>query len=224
MSQLSVANFFAVQSCCFGPAVTINRTRLALRIVSGVAVLIFGKFTAGRAWLAAAVDHLGIVTFDGLVEVVDALGTVTLCTPHVRESNRDLLPEGCSVADGATALPWLRSRQTQELVDGEWRFVEGVGDLARIERQQDLLLALLAKPKTMRSPTTLAAVVTDLGDALQLDESFSLGDAIGAAWRLRAVPIAEFRRLTVSVEAFATADGHLAARPTKPFLELIAGT
>lgn len=178
---------------------------------------------AVESYTGVPVDHFGIITFDALVEVVDALDGVTLCTPHaLREADRDLLPEGCSVADGATTLAWIRSRRTQEFVDGEWRFVEGVSDLTRIERQQDLLFALLARLKTMRSPATLAAVVTDLGDAVQLDESFSLGEAIGVAWKLRGVPTGQIRRYTVPVEPFATEDGHLAARPTVPFLELIA--
>lgn len=189
-----------------------------------------GELISGAELVALAVedytgvpvDHFGIVNFDGLVGVVDAVGGVTICVQYaLRETTTDLLPEGCSAADGATALAWIRSRQTQEYVEGEWRFVEGISDLSRIQRQQELLFALLAKLKTMRSPTALTAVVTDLGDALQLDEGFSLGEAIGMAWQLRGTSTADFRQLTVPVEAFVTDEGIFMARPTMTFSELI---
>ncbi len=41
------------------------------------------------------------------------------------------LPAGCTVADGPMTLSWVRSRHTRELVDGVWRRMEGVNDLAR---------------------------------------------------------------------------------------------
>jgi len=97
------------------------------------------------------VDHFAMFGFDAFVEVIDTIGGVEICVDHaLREGGSDLLPEGCSVVDGTTALRWVRSRGTQEFVDGEWRFVEGVSDLSRARRQQTLMFAMLAKLKTMR--------------------------------------------------------------------------
>lgn len=190
---------------CGGLASGVNLVALAVEDFTGIAV-----------------DHLALVNFDALVGAVDAVGGVTLCVEYAqREQTVELLPEGCSLADGATALAWIRSRQTQEYVDGEWRFVEGVGDLARIERQQSLLFALLAKLKSMRSPTTLTAVVTDLGDAVRLDKGFSMTEAIDMAWDLRGTPTSQIRRLTVPVVAEITEDGTFVVRPTMSFAELL---
>ena len=70
------------------------------------------------------VDHIVLFGFGEFIFLIDAVGGVELCVPHaLREGGVDLLPAGCSTADGETALSWIRSRTTQEFVDGEWRFV-----------------------------------------------------------------------------------------------------
>src|SRR5665811_579369 len=116
-----------------------------------------------------------------------------------------------------------RSRSTQEFVDGEWRFVEGVSDANRAQRQQELMFAILARLKAMRSPTALAGIAGSLGDTVSLDESLSMGDAVAMAWDLRSVPSSRIRRIVVPTEPAATADGSFALRATVPFRELLEG-
>jgi anionic cell wall polymer biosynthesis LytR-Cps2A-Psr (LCP) family protein len=82
----------------------------------------------------------------------------------LREGTLDLLPAGCSVVDGEHALAWIRSRLTQEFVDGQWRFIDNVGDAARVERQQELLFALFDELKGIRSPANLASLASELGE------------------------------------------------------------
>ena len=169
-----------------------------------------------------AVDHFAVFGFDAFTGVVDSVGGVTLCSENaLREAGAELLPAGCSEVDGATALRWVRSRNTQELVDGEWRFVEGVSDLTRNARQQQLLLALLAELKGLRTPGALADLADEVSDAVQLDETLSMGEAIGLAWGLRRVSGSSIQRPVIPVEATATDDGSFALVPLAPFLEVI---
>lgn len=169
-----------------------------------------------------AVDHFATFGFDDFVQVIDTLGGVEICVDYaVRQGTTDILPAGCSVADGNTALMWTRSRTTQELIDGEWRFVEGVSDLDRTERQQALMLAMLGRLKTMRSPAALSGIAESLGDTVVLDETLSMGDAVAMAWDMRSLSAARIRRATVPAEPVVTQDGSFALRATVPFSELL---
>ena len=169
------------------------------------------------------IDHYATFDFEAFIEVIDSLGGVELCVDYaLREGTTDLLPAGCSTADGKTALAWVRSRGTQEFVDGEWRFVEGVSDQNRTQRQQELMFAMLAKMKTMRSPAALAGIAESVGDSVVLSESLSMGDAIGMAWDLRSVPSSSIRRIVVPTESVVTEDGSFAVRASVPFQELLA--
>jgi anionic cell wall polymer biosynthesis LytR-Cps2A-Psr (LCP) family protein len=127
------------------------------------------------------------------------------------------------MADGATALQWVRSRGTQEFVDGEWRFVEGVSDADRAQRQQELMFAMLARLKEMRSPTAVAGIAESLGDTISLDESLSMGEAVTMVWDLRSVPSSQIGRIVVPTEPAVTTDGSFALRATVPFRTLLEG-
>jgi LCP family protein required for cell wall assembly len=171
-----------------------------------------------------AVDHFAAFGFDAFIDVIDSLGGVEVCVDHaLREGTTDLLPAGCSTADGATTLAWVRSRQTQEFVDGEWRFVEGVSDQNRTLRQQELMFAMLAKMKTMRSPAALAGIAESVGDSVALSESLSMGDAVAMAWDLRSMPSSRIRRIVIPTEPEVTPDGSFALRAVVPFRELLEG-
>ncbi len=169
-----------------------------------------------------AVDHFGVIGFEGLVRAVDELGGIELCTEHaLREGSFEFLPAGCSRVDGVIALRYVSSRTTQELVDGEWHFVEGVSDLTRAGRQQDVLIAMLRQAKGVKTPDALADLVGSLADAVILDEGLSMGEAVDLAWELRGTPPDRIRRLVLPVESAVTDDGEFALRATMPFLEVI---
>lgn len=168
------------------------------------------------------VDHFALFGFEGFIEVIDSLGGVELCVENpVRQSESEQLPAGCSTADGETALWFARSRSLEEQVDGEWRFVEGVSDLDRARRQQEVLFALLGRLKGMRDPGTLVAISEQLSDLVVLSESLSLTEAVGMGWDLRSTPSSRFRRVILPTEATTTPDGDFARRATIEFAELL---
>ncbi len=169
-----------------------------------------------------AVDNFASFRFEAFVKMIDAVDGVEICVPNaLREGGRDLLPEGCSTIEGDTALAWIRSRKTQEFVDGGWRFVEDVGDAARVQRQQTLIFALLDKLKAIRSPSELAALAEKLGDAMVLDETLGLSDAVSMVWNLRSVSSSSIRTLTVPTEPTTLDDGSFAVRATMSFSDLL---
>jgi LCP family protein required for cell wall assembly len=171
-----------------------------------------------------AVDHLAVVGFESLTATIDAIGGITLCSEHaLRDWWEPIIPAGCSVADGASVLRYVRSRTTQELVDGEWRYRVGVSDLTRAERQQEVLLAILGRAKQIRNPAGLADLVTAAGSALTLDETLSLRDAVRLAWRLRRTPLDDIVRVTLPTELRLTDEGTLLREPTATLLDVVAG-
>ncbi|HDL49448.1 MAG TPA: hypothetical protein ENH33_05760, partial [Actinobacteria bacterium] len=87
------------------------------------------------------VDHFVRVDFGGFADVIDALGGVEICVDNpVRDWRAQLdLPAGCSHVGGDQALAWVRTRHTEEYVDGVWRPVPGASDFTRERHQQEML-------------------------------------------------------------------------------------
>jgi len=172
------------------------------------------------------VDHFALFTFDGFEEIIDEVGGVEICVDHpVRDRKAFLnLPAGCTNANGAQALSWVRSRSTLEYVDGVWRTMDGVSDLTRNSRQQDVMMAMLAKASDFDSPQELAGVIRSLTNAFTLDDQLGLTDAINLAWDLRGLEPEEIIRLQIPVENHEAEIGGLPAQvlvATRPFDELL---
>ena len=171
------------------------------------------------------IDHFAVFDFEGFQAIVDRVGGVEICVDHtVRDSKTRPpldLPAGCTRADGAMTLSWVRSRHTQELVDGVWRGMPGVNDLTRNQRQQELLLEALTRLKAFRSITEFSALVEDLSDAFTIDDGLSLGDAIGLAWDMRGLSIPSIRRPSIPVGYFVTESGAEVLLPQASFSEVL---
>lgn len=215
---VSIPRDLAVVDPCTGAPTKLDRTLMGCGDISGTELVAL----AVEDFTGIDIDHFAEVRFEALVEVVDAVGGVELCTEYPqREGGVDLLPGGCSRVDGEHALAWIRSRRTRELVDGEWRFVANVGDAARVEREQELLFALLDELKAIRTPTALAGILEDLGDSIVLSDTLGIGDAIGLAWDLRSMPSSQIRTATVPTEPTILPDGSFALLATVPFSSLL---
>ncbi len=171
-----------------------------------------------------SVDHFALFDFGGFADIIDSVGGVEICVEHDRRDWRaDLdIKAGCTSADGATALAWVRSRHPQDYIDGRWRTVAGSSDLLRIEHQQEVLLQLLAKLNNFDSPTDLARKVDELSAAFTLDEGLGIGEAISLAWGLRGLDIGSVNRLEIPVVYSTTHEGQLVLRATMPFDEILA--
>ncbi len=190
------------------------------------------KGIEGPALLALAIhqftgieiDHFALFDFEGFEEIVDQVGGVEICVDYpVRDSRAELqLPAGCTNATGAQALAWVRSRRTQELVDGRWQTMEGVNDLTRNQRQQDVILQVFAELSRLDSFEDLTRTVAGLTGAFSIDEDLGMGDALSLMWSLRGIDVAELERLEIPVADELTSAGEMVLVPVLPFDQVLS--
>ena len=170
------------------------------------------------------VDHFAEFTFEGFVDIIDAAGGIEICLEYaVKDDDAELsLPAGCTNANGAQALGWVRSRKTLELRDGVWRSMPERGDLMRNVHQQDVILALAQALKAFDSPQQLKRTVDNVADAFILSDTLSITKAIGLVWSMHSVELEDIQRIEIPVELRRTATNQSILRATKEVAELIA--
>ena len=169
------------------------------------------------------VDHVARLSFDGFASVVNALGGTSICTENpARDPNSGLdLPGGCIWADGYTTLAWARSRNTEQLIDGEWQIVGG-SDFNRMRRQQDILFQLAKTMANFGSLGSLSSRLEAVAGAVRVDSAWSFGDAISTAWAYRGISRDGVNRFSIDVTDFRTGAGELVLAPTTNFNDLLA--
>ena len=141
----------------------------------------------------------------------------------VRDARAELeLPAGCTTATGAQALGWVRSRRTQELVDGRWQTMEGVNDLTRNQRQQDVIIQVFAELTQLDSFEDMTRTVAGLTDAFTIDDELGMGDALGLIWGMRGIDLDDLERIEIPVADELTPDDGSVLVPVVPFDQVLA--
>jgi anionic cell wall polymer biosynthesis LytR-Cps2A-Psr (LCP) family protein len=176
-----------------------------------------------QGYTGIEIDHVARVTFDGFASVVTALGGVTICTDNpARDPRSGLdLPGGCVTADGYATLAWVRSRHTEQLIDGTWKVV-AASDFNRQSRQQDVLFQLAGKLASFGSLGSLDGTLAAVAGAVKVDSGWSFPDVVSTAWRYRGVTRDSVNRLPISVRDLITSGGAYVLAPTRSFNELLA--
>lgn len=119
------------------------------------------------------IDDFVIVDFAGFIDMVDAIGGVSMCIPEAINDQRAslYLEAGEQVLDGTDALGFARARYSVPGSDGS--------DIARIDRQQELVGAI-AREVLSRN------VLSDLPQLYQFliaaTSSLTTGQHIGDLW------------------------------------------
>ena len=132
------------------------------------------------------IQFAGLITFDGVIGISDAIGGVDVCVDgafHDKYTNL-VLPSGTSTLSGYNALMFLRSRH-------------GVGDgsdLSRISSQQVYLSSMVRKLQSsgaLNDPATVYKIATAAISNMQLSTSLdSLTTMISLAQTLKDIPTA----------------------------------
>ncbi len=171
-----------------------------------------------------SVDHFAMVGFSGFTQIIDVLGGVQVCVDYpTRDIKAGLdIEAGCTQADGATTLAWVRSRQPEQLVDGEWGRVAGASDFSRQSHQHDVLMQLFSRMTSFGSLTSLGEVAQQVANSTRLDSAFSIGDAVSLAWSYRNVDSSSLKIVRLSYEDYRTADGAQVLLPSIKFAEALA--
>lgn len=167
------------------------------------------------------VDHLARINFEGFAGLVDALGGVTVCVDYPSRdpnSGLEIAEAGCHLADGEMALAWVRSRNTQQFIDGSWRVTAG-SDFVRQRRQQDMLFQLAGKASEFSSPVALTQRLGAVASSIRLNSNWTFGDAVGVGWRHRGLTVDHVTRFEIDVRDFTTAQGARVLVPRVKFTD-----
>ena len=169
--------------------------------------------------LGIGVDHVAVLDFTGLVDLVDAAGGVTVRTEGPlfdRRAGLHLKAGGTHRLDGHGALAWVRSRDARVQVDGQWVRPKDF-DRTRTTHAADVIGQAA---RGLRSPARLQAAAWSVGPQTRRDEglgvrglselALDLRYAVGHG-RVRTVPV-RLTRTTVPV-AFPTAGTAAALEP-----------
>lgn len=122
------------------------------------------------------VDHYVQVDFPGFAALVDAVGGVPVTAPKavVDPASGLRLRAGTQLLDGGQALAYVRARKG----------LPGGSDLARIQRQQQVLATLgdkLTGSALVTDPVALNRVLDTLARSTTLDQQTSLAELAGLA-------------------------------------------
>ncbi|GAA4578981.1 LCP family protein [Planotetraspora phitsanulokensis] len=125
------------------------------------------------------INHYVEVNVLGFIDVVESLGGVTVCTPIAIDDpkTRLALQPGTYNLNGVDALAYARTRATAR------------ADLDRIDRQQQVISALLGKAlsgDTLTNPVKLTGLVSSTLKTLTVDKALS-EDLLGLANQLKDV-------------------------------------
>jgi len=115
------------------------------------------------------------IDFAGFANLVDALGGIEMTFDKPARDRKSGLSVdgGTHVLDGAQALAFARSRQYEELRDGEWKKV-GANDIARTRRQQAVMLALFDQATSPGNALNLPSFAGTVADQIRADKSLSI--------------------------------------------------
>lgn len=139
------------------------------------------------------IDHYVEVDLRGFVDIVEAVGGVRVCVKEpIADKKAGIdLKRGCQELNGPDSLGYVRSRYTDPL-----------GDLGRVQRQQQFLSALsneVASPATLLNPFAMWGLTNAGVDSVRVDEGDNVIDLIRFAFAMRAVSGGDGVRTTVPV-------------------------
>ena len=165
------------------------------------------------------IEHIASFNFEGFEKIIDSFNGIEICVEETqREGYSFELQKGCQKVNGSTALNWTRSRNTEVLIgqkivdeDGndksEWKKMEYVSDLSRVERQQYLVIQLLNELENFASFGELLQFIQALEETFVVDEGLSINKATNILWSLRTLDFNNIAKLTVPTTPYQLNDG-----------------
>ncbi|MDP1711568.1 MAG: LCP family protein [Candidatus Nanopelagicaceae bacterium] len=137
------------------------------------------------------VDHYIEIDFAGFTHVVDALGGIQVCTKtDINDPKSHLvLSAGVHTLNGIEALKYVRTRD-----------FDGMGDLGRMQRQQQFMSSVLRKAMStgvLLNPIKLIKFFNAAMATVKTDSALNSGDLIELAKQARNLSATKIRTLTV---------------------------
>ena len=165
------------------------------------------------------IEHIASFNFEGFEKIIDSFNGIEICVEETqREGYSFELQKGCQKVNGSTALNWTRSRNTevligQKIIDengndkSEWKKMEYVSDLSRVERQQYLVIQLLNELENFSSFGELLQFIQALEETFVVDEGLSVNKATNILWGLRTLDLNNIVKLTIPTTPYQLNDG-----------------
>ena len=149
------------------------------------------------------IDHYMSIGLLGVRSLADAVGGVRLC-PKQNYDDRDSglhIKAGCQKVNGKTALAYVRMRHADPL-----------GDIGRVQRQQEFVSAVLHKslsPAVLLNPLAVRSLGHAATAAVSVGETESLTDLGKFALAMRAIAKGSGKTMTVPI---ANPNGYMAGQ------------
>lgn len=147
------------------------------------------------------IDHFAAIDFSGFKAMTDALGGVDVRVAATTTSGTYTFTKGTDHLNGAEALAYVRQRHQLER-----------GDLDRVQRQQNVLRAIMTGTRsngTFSNPLRLYHVLSAVTKSVSIDDTMSNGDLRSLAWGLRHLGPGHVTFMTVPVAGFSSAHGDI---------------
>ncbi len=137
------------------------------------------------------IDHYVEINFAGFAHMVDALGGIDVCTKRdINDPKSHLvLAAGVHTLNGIEALKYVRTRD-----------FDGMGDLGRMQRQQQFMSSVLRKATSsgvLLNPIRLVNFFNAAMATVQTDSGLNGNDLITLAKQMRNLSASKVRTLTV---------------------------
>jgi LCP family protein required for cell wall assembly len=147
------------------------------------------------------IDHAAVIDFEHLADMTTAMGGVDVVVPE-------------SVTDPRNGYTWEKGPLHLEGDMAVWyvrqRYGMPRGDFDRIQRQQNVLRAMLEKlasTGTLANPVRITNLVTELAGFVAVDDGFTSSEMRSLAISSRGIRPANMRFVTVPVTGTPTIDG-----------------
>ena len=137
------------------------------------------------------VDHYVAIDFDGLIQMTDDLGGVSVTVAETTSNGPYTFPAGINRLDGDQARWYLGQR-----------YGLAGGDFDRVKRQQQFLRSLfgqLVSANTFSDPAEIDGTLRAVTDAVAVSDSLGNDDMLGLAYSLRDVGTEDVQYYTVPV-------------------------
>ncbi|MGB5380552.1 MAG: LCP family protein [Acidimicrobiia bacterium] len=169
------------------------------------------------------VHHFVEIDFGGFGRIVDSLGGVTFDFPLAARDNKSgfAVEAGTQTLDGEMAVAYARSRQYEVYDNGSWSSTGG-GDIARTQRQQDIMVQLFDQVASPSSAFNLPTFLPTFADNITADEGLSLGLMTDLGRAALGLGSADIDRVTLPVKNHKGTDGRAYVVPTEDADAVIA--
>jgi LCP family protein required for cell wall assembly len=163
--------------------------------------------------LGISINHFVTIDFSGVINLVNAVGTISLDFPYPARDDDDgnnnsgfqITQPGCQSLNGNMALALARSRFYQYYDNGSWHS-DPSSDLGRIERQNIVISAIINKAKGDLNPIDLNRVLGAVVGDITKDPPLTGNDLVSLATQYHAFSGSSLQTWTLPTTGVKTND------------------